>query len=978
MSGIALSGDVFAARISDVKNTLHNFSVNAPARNTVRAVPEVQTKQNQICVFCHTPHNATPGVQPIWNKKLSTAVYTTYTSNSLDALDINGEGVTSSQLGQPAGSSKLCLSCHDGTLAVGDVNVMWGLGNGVGRWSQQMLGTDEYDAQFFEGKIPFGGNAVSGVIAQSGASAAMSGYTRRLGTNLTNTHPISVTFSETLANRDGEMRHLDSSQRSLAVAGTPSYTLGEIVGVRGTGGPGYRPKVYLEPTGPAGVSGQPLGQVQCASCHDPHFRDTDPTIGNIKFLRLNRLQTAAPSGQYNDRTDVVCLACHTRGGASWAYSAHANAQITDPSVSTAVLYTTPEAEQRQFPTVVDDGAATNLPVWKAACLNCHDVHTVTGSRRLLREGTDSTENPKVGGNPAIEETCYMCHSPSVGNAHLAANPNIAIQRTTTTTLPDIESDFNMARHMPIKGVDQAHNVSNPNGNSIKEVHDIGGNFNDQTLFSDLTAPYNGVDCTGPNNHCGTDFVESRELMGRSTASTTSENLINRHVECTDCHNPHRMVKFQVAFKDAAALAGTPDLEPTHPHVNTNTLIHNNIASGVLRGTYGVQPIYGASASFYNMPTGFDVKRGDPGADTLGVATCSDANQAACDAKPYVTREYQICLKCHSNYGFSDNNLHGTPAGPETGNRPLLGSFNGGTPTGTNGLRMYTNIAREIYAPDTHKGELSTTDSGAFTGFQTNNHRSWHPVMDSTGRTPAIRSLTATQAWVLPWSNAVGTQTMYCTDCHGSATTVAATVIPTGTSATATAASPPGTGGAPWGPHGSDNNFILKGVWDKFTGTNGGSGSPRSNQQNTDLCFKCHNYNNYADPNGSTGSSGFSGDSCGCMSDSNNLHVGHADRIGHMRCSWCHVAVVHGWKNKSFLVNLNDVGQEAGFAGGGHEISDGNDSVGYVAGPYYNNAVLKILNFARSGNWSQNDCGSRSSGDSGRSWMTSNDGCAGMP
>ena len=42
----------------------------------------------QVCVFCHTPHGATPGVTPLWNRALSNQTYTPYTSSSLDALRI--------------------------------------------------------------------------------------------------------------------------------------------------------------------------------------------------------------------------------------------------------------------------------------------------------------------------------------------------------------------------------------------------------------------------------------------------------------------------------------------------------------------------------------------------------------------------------------------------------------------------------------------------------------------------------------------------------------------------------------------------------------------------------------------------------------------------------------------------------------------------------------------------------------------------
>ena len=82
--------------------------------------------------------------------------------------------------------------------------------------------------------------------------------------------------------------------------------------------------------------------------------------------------------------------------------------------------------------------------------------------------------------------------------------------------------------------------------------------------------------------------------------------------------------------------------------------------------------------------------------------------------------------------------------------------------------------------------------------------------------------------------------------------------------------------------------------------------------------------------------------------------------------WCHVAVPHGWKNKAFLVNLNDVGPEAGLAAGTQITTINGDNDFYDQGPYYRNAKLMIQNFQTSGNWSSNDCGE--TGSRGREWM----------
>jgi len=312
----------------------------------------------------------------------------------------------------------------------------------------------------------------------------------------------------------------------------------------------------------------------------------------------------------------------------------------------------------------------------------------------------------------------------------------------------------------------------------------------------------------------------------------------------------------------------------------------------------------------------------------------------------VTREYQICLKCHSDYGFTDDNRY------PVGTRPNLG-YAGGTPPGTNNLTQYTNQAMEFQPPPAHQGELTTTDSGAAAAFTTNNHRAWHPVVGQTGRTGTIRGngVDISNNFQLPWRNAVGTGTMYCTDCHGSDTAVG-TVIPAN-----------GENGNPWGPHGSGNNFLLKGTWSNASGSGG---------QGTDVCFKCHDYATYATRGSQR--TGFFG------TEKGDLHSHHADKLGRMRCNWCHVAVPHGWKNKAFLVNLNDVGGEAGLAPGTQVRN--NTTAAYNNGPYYMNAVLKVRSFARSGQWLQTNCGSSGApgnGQNGRNWMRdSNENCVNAP
>jgi len=822
-------------KVSDVRGTKHNLSAAADGSATpsggkvpVRAIKA--SSETQVCVFCHTPHQATSGLAPLWNRAQSEATnYTTYDSGSMEAA-------ASELAAAPGGASKLCLSCHDGTMGIDKVNVLNGLANATIAMSGQT-------------KMP--------------ATNATTGFTRNLGVNLASDHPISFTYDSTLATNDGELR-------------TPG---GSIVASRVSGG--TPPKLPLD-----------NGKMQCTTCHDPHLRDKVTANGNAKFLRANRFQVTQPGGtSYSATNDIICLACHDKGGVSYAYSAHANQQVATQTYKPAA------AQQREFPSSSDVPANDNPPVWQVSCLNCHDTHSVQGARRLLREGTDNTSTPKAGGNSAIEETCFQCHNTTGASA-------VTYTAQTATAIPDIASDYvTTNKRMPLRSTEQR---------AGSEVHDIGGTFND------------GVDanCSKTTGKCGKDLLESKARLGHG-------NLNNRHAECSDCHNPHRVVKFQdFRGKPAGSITGTPDGSGTHKHtddVNTN---HSNIASGVLRGSWGVEPKFG-STSFHAMPSGFDVKKGDPGSSTSALVTDT-----------YVTREYQICLKCHSNYGFADNNVY------PNGTRPTLGSP--GTASGTMGLTVYTNIAKEVQAPTTMMGPANSntcinqgTNAGANSAFNNCNHRSWHPVMDKTDRSLTTRRIT-TNSWRAPWSNQVGSNTMYCSDCHGS-NTAATTVIPTN-----------GENGSPWGPHGSANDFILKGAWTDATGAT-----------TNFLCFKCHDSAAYNGTSDSGRTSGFY-DGAGSRG---NLHNYHRSKLGKaLRCTWCHVAIPHGWKNKSLLVNLNDVGEEAGEgANSSKEVSINHtgDCCGpgkgagnfYTKEPYYYKAVLKIRTFNVSGAWLPGSCGS---------------------
>ena len=135
------------ARISDaaIKDSKHDMS----------KVAGVTMPDSQTCIACHTPHNAdvTTNDAPLWNHTNSEESYTMYSSPTFEG------NIAAS----PTGVSKLCMACHDGTVAV---DAFGGMLHG-------------------DKKITGSGN---------------------LGTNLKKSHPVSFDYNAALVAKDNELK----------------------------------------------------------------------------------------------------------------------------------------------------------------------------------------------------------------------------------------------------------------------------------------------------------------------------------------------------------------------------------------------------------------------------------------------------------------------------------------------------------------------------------------------------------------------------------------------------------------------------------------------------------------------------------------------------------------------------------------------------------------------------------------------------
>jgi len=212
-----LIGNLAMAQSAVVAGTKHNLGTNGSG-----AVHQT-TGTNEVCVFCHTPHNAAPFAAPLWNHTPTSATYTMYSSPTMD-MTVPG--------GQPSGVSAACLSCHDGTVAL-----------------------DNF--------VNAPNNLTTPTVWTSGGGFMPVGSNGLLGIDLSNDHPISITYDNSAAG--------DTAFNPAAAVEAANVPLFGTIAA---------PSAHT--------------QVECGSCHNVHNDSIQP------FLRISNANSA------------LCLACHIK------------------------------------------------------------------------------------------------------------------------------------------------------------------------------------------------------------------------------------------------------------------------------------------------------------------------------------------------------------------------------------------------------------------------------------------------------------------------------------------------------------------------------------------------------------------------------------------------------------------------------------------------------------------------------------------
>lgn len=468
------------ASAQEVANSPHNLSVSGPG-------PVKATTETEICIFCHTPHNSLPQA-PLWNRQDPGSTYILYTSSTLKGTP-----------GQPSGATRLCLSCHDGTIALGAVR-----------------------------SRPAG-------IAMSGSSTMPPGHSL-LGVDLSDDHPVSLDYA----------------------------------GSTGAGG-------YLPNPAHAGRSLlDPLGRVQCTSCHDAHdnskgaFLIADSKSGALCGLchipnswpqssHATSQRTWNGSGTnpwpgttYRTTAEGACSSCHTTHSAPAKYRLLRNSQeevvcfschrgtVAPDNIETEIRKFSAHDAARYMGThdaaETPDGRRTHVEC--ADCHNPHRTNATAASGTGLPGALQGVSGLDTNGIPVTvasreHEICYKCHADTTDQ-----NPD-RIPRLATQ--PNMRLRFDPANpsYHPVEVAGK-----NPDGPSLKPGYTVSSVIRCTDCHNNDTGP--GAGGTGPAGPHGSrwDFLLERQFDTRDPVTETSAT----YALCYKCHDRTSILNDQ-SFKE---------------------------------------------------------------------------------------------------------------------------------------------------------------------------------------------------------------------------------------------------------------------------------------------------------------------------------------------------------------------------------------------------------------------------------------------
>lgn len=482
-----------------VATSKHNLSVSGPG--------EIKSQDTgRVCVFCHTPHTSESRT-PLWNKNMDNQVYSIYSSSTMKSMS-----------GQPDGTSKLCLSCHDGTVAVGRVknpNVTFNMGGTPGGLLSggSNLGrnlSDDHPVSF----VPIQDDSL---LVPNGADGVMYDDNGKL--QCTTCHdPHDSTFEKFLV----------KSNLNGGLCTTCHNLTGYFSSAHHTSPAGWN-NVGIDPW-PA-TEFQSVSENSCANCHRSHGSGT-----------AERLLT-----QNND--DKVCRVCHSGNVARYDVfqdinkaSAHLTSAYTGIHDPTEDVYTMPQHVE---------------------CVDCHNPHSVREGEDVppvvsgLLHGVVGVDINGLKVDEAVYEyqVCIKCHGDNPNfnrisfinrqvnsdNLRLAINPGNPSYHPIAaagraSSVPSLRPEYTESSRIYCTDCHNSDSSVNAGGSGPNGPH---GSIHHHIL----ERRYDTTDYTSYSTAAYALCFKCHDPNVLMSGTSTFRGLHRRHViresmPCSICHDPH--------------------------------------------------------------------------------------------------------------------------------------------------------------------------------------------------------------------------------------------------------------------------------------------------------------------------------------------------------------------------------------------------------------------------------------------------------
>ncbi|MGA9535654.1 MAG: cytochrome c3 family protein [Desulfobacterales bacterium] len=487
---------------TNIRSTKHNLSISGPGRITALS-------ESQICIFCHIPHQQGPAARYLWNRSDPAYPYIPYFSSTLRA-----------DVGQPTGASRMCLSCHDGTIALGAIN-----------------------------------SSPTEIPLKNGIRFMPENSPSYLGTDLSDDHPISFVYDEMLAldnrqlwepsalppqvkldenhelqctachdphhNNYGQFLVMDNTASALCTA---CHNLPNWIGSSHA-----QSTALLDRTGGLWPTTDyaTVAENGCGNCHAPHSARTKEWLLLFPFEEDN------------------CLDCHDGRVAS-----------TDIAAEIAKPYRHAVQEYTGVHDPAEDFTFGRVPK-HVECSDCHNPHQTNGDPSpgggVVSGATTGVPGVSAAGYAATPaqynyEICFKCHGDL--NAYIISTPPVTRQLVELNLRylfdpaspsfhpveiqgknPDVPSLLPPYTAASIINCTDCHGNNDPLGPLGPHGSDYQYILTDRYITADNTPE-------SPSSYALCYQCHSRSILLSDLSFEHRFHVVDQKAPCSACHDPH--------------------------------------------------------------------------------------------------------------------------------------------------------------------------------------------------------------------------------------------------------------------------------------------------------------------------------------------------------------------------------------------------------------------------------------------------------